>query len=115
MQLSELLCHAATDLRTHAAGHAESFVPMRGHMTAVIAESMNKYNNAVYIGEDVRHGGYYLVRALRGDNSPSRVQATRCSLLGCSPCVLVLVSATSRRRALRPPPSGYGQACQQVP
>lgn len=34
---------------------------MRKHTTRVIAETMTKNNKVVYIGEDVEHGGYYLV------------------------------------------------------
>ena len=34
---------------------------MRKHMTAVIAESLESQPTAVYLGEDVEHGGYYLV------------------------------------------------------
>jgi 2-oxoisovalerate dehydrogenase E1 component len=34
---------------------------MRKHMTRVIAEVMEKDSKVVYIGEDVEHGGYYLV------------------------------------------------------
>ncbi|KAL3765956.1 hypothetical protein ACHAW5_011353 [Stephanodiscus triporus] len=34
---------------------------MRKHMTRVIAEVMEKDPKVVYIGEDVEHGGYYLV------------------------------------------------------
>ena len=34
---------------------------MRKHMTRVIAEVMEKNPKVVYIGEDVEHGGYYLV------------------------------------------------------
>jgi hypothetical protein len=34
---------------------------MRKHMTEVIDEQLAKHSNLVYIGEDVVHGGYYLV------------------------------------------------------
>jgi 2-oxoisovalerate dehydrogenase E1 component len=34
---------------------------MRKHMTRVFFELMHAHPNMVYIGEDVRHGGYYLV------------------------------------------------------
>uniref|UniRef100_A0A6B2KYX5 3-methyl-2-oxobutanoate dehydrogenase (2-methylpropanoyl-transferring) n=1 Tax=Arcella intermedia TaxID=1963864 RepID=A0A6B2KYX5_9EUKA len=34
---------------------------MRKHMTAVFDELLTKNKNLVYIGEDVEHGGYYLV------------------------------------------------------
>ena len=34
---------------------------MRKHMTRIITETMEQDENVVYIGEDVRHGGYYLV------------------------------------------------------
>jgi pyruvate/2-oxoglutarate/acetoin dehydrogenase E1 component len=34
---------------------------MRKHMTRVYDELMSKYKDIIYIGEDVRHGGYYLV------------------------------------------------------
>lgn len=33
---------------------------MRKHMTKVYDEILTDYPNAVYIGEDVRHGGYVL-------------------------------------------------------
>jgi len=45
---------------------------MRLHMTEVLAETMRNNPNAVYVGEDVRHGGYYLVRSGTG-HCPSRV------------------------------------------
>jgi TPP-dependent pyruvate/acetoin dehydrogenase alpha subunit len=35
---------------------------MRKHMTKVFDETLQKYSNCVYIGEDVVNGGYYLVR-----------------------------------------------------
>ena len=34
---------------------------MRKHMTRIITETMDQDEKVVYIGEDVRHGGYYLV------------------------------------------------------
>jgi len=34
---------------------------MRKHMTRVIDECLGRYNDVVYLGEDVKHGGYYLV------------------------------------------------------
>ncbi|KNC80869.1 hypothetical protein SARC_06785 [Sphaeroforma arctica JP610] len=34
---------------------------MRKHMTKVIDETLEKHRNCVYLGEDVAHGGYYLV------------------------------------------------------
>ena len=34
---------------------------MRKQMTRVIGEVLENVDNAVYLGEDVRHGGYYLV------------------------------------------------------
>ena len=34
---------------------------MRKHMTRVIDECLGRYEDVVYLGEDVKHGGYYLV------------------------------------------------------
>jgi len=46
---------------------------MRKHMTRVIAEAMGAYKDIVYIGEDVTHGGYYLVTDELVNQFPSRV------------------------------------------
>ena len=34
---------------------------MRKHMTRVMDESLDRHEDVVYLGEDVEHGGYYLV------------------------------------------------------
>jgi len=34
---------------------------MRKHMTSVLAEALEQQSDVLYIGEDVMHGGYYLV------------------------------------------------------
>ena len=78
---------------------------MRGHMTAVIAETMEKYKNAVYIGEDVRHGGYYLVRA-RDGSAGARGWATG---VGQARPWLTLNTRTA------PLAAGHRQAGEQVP
>lgn len=47
---------------------------MRKHMTAVYEELMTKYPQMVYIGEDVVHGGYYLVTDGIAKKFPLRIQ-----------------------------------------
>ena len=47
---------------------------MRKHMTAVFAEVLAGHKNAVYIGEDVRHGGYYVVTDGLAQKFGARVQ-----------------------------------------
>ena len=46
---------------------------MRKHMTEVIKETLEKYPDCVYIGEDVEHGGYYLVTDGLAENFPGRL------------------------------------------
>ena len=46
---------------------------MRKHMTSVIDEILHKYKNLVYIGEDVEHGGYYLVTTNLKQKYPYRI------------------------------------------
>jgi pyruvate/2-oxoglutarate/acetoin dehydrogenase E1 component/TPP-dependent pyruvate/acetoin dehydrogenase alpha subunit len=46
---------------------------MRKHMTRVIEEVMEKDKSIVYMGEDVEHGGYYLVTQGMIDKFPGRV------------------------------------------
>ena len=46
---------------------------MRKQMTRVIAEVMEQNQRVVYIGEDVRHGGYYLVTDGLAKRFPGRV------------------------------------------
>lgn len=46
---------------------------MRKHMTRVISEVMEVGSNIVYIGEDVMHGGYYLVTDGLSDRFSGRV------------------------------------------
>jgi len=47
---------------------------MRKHMTRVIDETLAENADAVYLGEDVRHGGYYLVTDGLARKYPERVQ-----------------------------------------
>ena len=47
---------------------------MRKHMTRVYDELMQAYPQAVYIGEDVMHGGYYLVSDGLAAKYPGRVR-----------------------------------------
>ncbi len=42
-------------------------------MTRVVAETLGKYPDVVYIGEDVQHGGYYLVTDGLAKKYPGRV------------------------------------------
>lgn len=61
--------------------------PMRKHMTEVIDEMLAKYTNLVYIGEDVTHGGYYLVTDGLAKKYPFRVAdfpPEEAGLLGCA-------------------------------
>ena len=46
---------------------------MRKHMTRVIDEVMEANSRVVYIGEDVEHGGYYLVSDGLVKKYPKRV------------------------------------------
>ncbi|KAL3922018.1 MAG: hypothetical protein SGILL_002436, partial [Bacillariaceae sp.] len=46
---------------------------MRKHMTRVIAEAMEDDPSVVYLGEDVRHGGYYLVTEGLAERFPKRI------------------------------------------
>mmetsp|Transcript_26611 Transcript_26611/g.38558 ORF Transcript_26611/g.38558 Transcript_26611/m.38558 type:complete len:709 (-) Transcript_26611:1093-3219(-) len=46
---------------------------MRKHMTEVLKETLNKYPNTVYLGEDVQHGGYYLVTDGLLSQFPNRI------------------------------------------
>jgi len=46
---------------------------MRKHMTKVLAETLDKYPDVVYLGEDVEHGGYYLVSDGLAKKYPGRV------------------------------------------
>lgn len=47
---------------------------MRKHMTRVYDEVLDRYPQAVYIGEDVQHGGYYLVTDQLASKYPHRVR-----------------------------------------
>jgi 2-oxoisovalerate dehydrogenase E1 component len=47
---------------------------MRKHMTRVFDELLGKYTNLVYIGEDVQHGGYYLVTDGLQKKYPAKVR-----------------------------------------
>lgn len=47
---------------------------MRKHMTGVFKEALDAYPELVYIGEDVEHGGYYLVTDGLKDAYPLRVR-----------------------------------------
>ena len=46
---------------------------MRKHMTKVIVETLEKHPDCVYIGEDVEHGGYYLVTDGLAAKFPGRI------------------------------------------
>eukprot|EP01126_Amoeba_proteus_P036444 TRINITY_DN3715_c0_g1_i1.p1 TRINITY_DN3715_c0_g1~~TRINITY_DN3715_c0_g1_i1.p1 ORF type:complete len:419 (-),score=97.14 TRINITY_DN3715_c0_g1_i1:81-1337(-) len=47
--------------------------PMRKHMTQLYTEVLSQYPQAVYIGEDVTHGGYYVVTDGLTKKFPMRV------------------------------------------
>jgi len=47
---------------------------MRKNMTSVIQEILEENDDAVYIGEDVEHGGYYLVTEHLAKKFPQRVR-----------------------------------------
>ena len=47
---------------------------MRKHMTSVVAETLDRHPTAVYLGEDVEHGGYYLVTDALAKAYPQRVR-----------------------------------------
>ena len=53
--------------------HREKKEVMRKHMTRVISEVMEIDQKIVYIGEDVEHGGYYLVTDGLADKFKGRV------------------------------------------
>jgi 2-oxoisovalerate dehydrogenase E1 component len=46
---------------------------MRKHMTRVIEEVMERDDSVVYLGEDVKHGGYYLATEGLADKFPGRI------------------------------------------
>merc|ERR1719512_480122 len=46
---------------------------MRKHMTRVISETLTAHPSTVYIGEDVEHGGYYLVTDTLSTTHPGRI------------------------------------------
>jgi TPP-dependent pyruvate/acetoin dehydrogenase alpha subunit/pyruvate/2-oxoglutarate/acetoin dehydrogenase E1 component len=46
---------------------------MRKHMTRVLTEVMTEDDSVVYLGEDVRHGGYYIVTEGLASKFPTRV------------------------------------------
>jgi 2-oxoisovalerate dehydrogenase E1 component len=46
---------------------------MRKHMTRVIEEALKEDPSTVYLGEDVRHGGYYLVTEGLAKKFPKRI------------------------------------------
>ena len=46
---------------------------MRKNMTRVVDETLEREKNCVYIGEDVQHGGYYLVTDRLAKKHPNRV------------------------------------------
>ena len=47
---------------------------MRKHMSAVLDETLKAHSHAVYLGEDVEHGGYYLVTEGLAKAHPGRVR-----------------------------------------
>eukprot|EP00948_MAST-09A_sp_MAST-9A-sp1_P002436 g2436.t1 len=49
-------------------------IVQRKHMTRVISETLESYPNAIYLGEDVVHGGYYLVTDGLAKAYPHRVR-----------------------------------------
>mmetsp|Transcript_1141 Transcript_1141/g.2241 ORF Transcript_1141/g.2241 Transcript_1141/m.2241 type:complete len:816 (-) Transcript_1141:200-2647(-) len=68
-------------------GKREKREVMRKHMTRVVAEVMDKDRKVVYIGEDVEHGGYYLVTDGLVNKFPGRVidfPPDETTLLGCA-------------------------------
>jgi 2-oxoisovalerate dehydrogenase E1 component len=54
-------------------GRGAKFHVMRKHMTAVFDELLSTTRDVVYIGEDVTHGGYYLVTDGLAKKHPMRV------------------------------------------
>ena len=46
---------------------------MRKHITRVISEVMSNNDDIVYLGEDVRHGGYYLITNGLKESFPKRI------------------------------------------
>eukprot|EP00581_Thalassiosira_minuscula_P020012 CAMPEP_0183715418 /NCGR_PEP_ID=MMETSP0737-20130205/9644_1 /TAXON_ID=385413 /ORGANISM="Thalassiosira miniscula, Strain CCMP1093" /LENGTH=827 /DNA_ID=CAMNT_0025944513 /DNA_START=30 /DNA_END=2513 /DNA_ORIENTATION=- len=68
-------------------GKREKREVMRKHMTRVIEEVMENDPKVVYIGEDVEHGGYYLVSDGLVNKFPGRVidfPPDETTLLGCA-------------------------------
>jgi 2-oxoisovalerate dehydrogenase E1 component len=53
---------------------SKSSAVMRKHMNTVIDETLTKDKSAVYVGEDVEHGGYYLVTEGLAKKFPMRVR-----------------------------------------
>jgi hypothetical protein len=48
-------------------------VVMRKNMTAVIDETLTNFSNSIYLGEDIQHGGYYLVTEELAAKFPNRI------------------------------------------
>jgi 2-oxoisovalerate dehydrogenase E1 component len=62
-----------THVLTATASHVGKRDVMRKHMNRVIAESMQHNESVVYLGEDVIHGGYYVVTEGLAKQFPGRV------------------------------------------
>ena len=69
----ELLTSYHMEDGTDGKGKRQKRDVMRKHMTRVISETMTKNKKVVYIGEDVEHGGYYLVTDGLAKQFPGRV------------------------------------------
>lgn len=68
----ELLSNYHQERKTDESNRPKRDV-MRKHMTRVILETMTNNEKVVYIGEDVEHGGYYLVTDGLAKRFPGRV------------------------------------------
>ena len=69
----ELMCDDGLLQPKMSNGKREKREVMRKHMTRVIDEVLEKNPEVVYIGEDVEHGGYYLVTDGLAKKYPGRV------------------------------------------
>jgi TPP-dependent pyruvate/acetoin dehydrogenase alpha subunit len=79
---------------------------MRKHMTSVISESLECYPEAVYLGEDVEHGGYYLVTDGLSKRYPNRVRdfpPDETSLIGTCATLSRQLPSTAGRQCLCQP------------
>lgn len=100
-------------------GRSVDLNTMRKHMTRAYDELLSAHTDMVYIGEDVQHGGYYLVTeglaakhplrwvhstSLRGTSGLSSLTSPTYWLVRHASSICVVASAMSSRRRVSQPP-----------